>query len=125
MGFTYVWDVSTGSQTTQTATGLIPSNYCVTATDGNGCTDTDCEDVSSITGINEIAKEDLIRVQRNSISIKASNGVVEVYSLTGQRVHRSSLNNGKNSISLNQGIYIVRVTSKGKQFNKKVYISGY
>jgi len=37
---TYLWDVTTGSQTTDTATGLIAGNYYVIITDSLGCTDT-------------------------------------------------------------------------------------
>jgi gliding motility-associated-like protein len=38
-GFTYLWS---DGQTTATATGLTAGTYCVTATDANGCTVTDC-----------------------------------------------------------------------------------
>jgi len=38
--YSYMWDVAAGSQTTATATGLSAGTYIVTATDGNGCTDT-------------------------------------------------------------------------------------
>ncbi|NNC94369.1 MAG: hypothetical protein HKN92_02325, partial [Chitinophagales bacterium] len=37
--YTYMWDASTGNQTTKTATGLAPGNYEVTVTDANGCVD--------------------------------------------------------------------------------------
>lgn len=36
--YTYLWDSSAGSQTTQTATNLDPGIYTVTLTDANGCT---------------------------------------------------------------------------------------
>jgi len=36
--YTYLWDASTGSQTTSTATGLIAGTFNVTITDTNGCT---------------------------------------------------------------------------------------
>lgn len=36
--FTYQWDASAGSQTTQTATGLSMGTYSVTVTDADGCT---------------------------------------------------------------------------------------
>ena len=39
--YSYLWDANTGSQTTQTATGLTDGTYSVTITDANGCqTDT-------------------------------------------------------------------------------------
>ncbi len=43
----YLWGNNTGSQTTATATGLIAGNYCVTVSDTNGCTATDCVTISS------------------------------------------------------------------------------
>jgi|GEM_PF-767588 len=36
-GYTYQWDAATGSQTTVTATGLVPGTYSVSVTDMNGC----------------------------------------------------------------------------------------
>ncbi len=36
--YNYQWDASTGSQTTNPATGLAPGTYCVDITDGLGCT---------------------------------------------------------------------------------------
>jgi len=38
--YTYLWDASTGSQTTQTATALSIGTYSVTVTDATGCTGT-------------------------------------------------------------------------------------
>jgi len=37
--YTYIWDVTAGGQTTQTATGLLAGSYNVTISDSNGCTD--------------------------------------------------------------------------------------
>ncbi len=42
--YSYVWN---NTQTTSTAIDLIPDNYCVTVTDGLGCTAVDCIDVSN------------------------------------------------------------------------------
>ncbi|MCH2045283.1 MAG: SprB repeat-containing protein, partial [Saprospiraceae bacterium] len=40
-GYTYLWDDPTG-QNTATANNLTAGTYCVTVTDNNGCTITDC-----------------------------------------------------------------------------------
>ncbi len=36
--YSYLWDVNTGNQVTENATGLSAGNYSVTVTDANGCT---------------------------------------------------------------------------------------
>lgn len=40
--YTYQWDAAAGSQTTQTATGLVSGSYCVTVTDALGEVDDYC-----------------------------------------------------------------------------------
>ncbi|MCH7535763.1 MAG: T9SS type A sorting domain-containing protein [Bacteroidetes bacterium] len=62
-----------------------------------------------------------ISLYRNTISIKA-NGTVTIFNLTGQRVHQSRLT-GQTSISLDKGIYLVRVTDGGRSVTKKVYLN--
>ncbi len=46
--FTYIW--TPGNQTAQTATGLNTGGYTVTATDGNGCTQTASVTISGTSG---------------------------------------------------------------------------
>jgi len=45
--YTVLWDSLAAFQTTMEATGLGFGNYCVTVTDGNGCTESGCIDVQS------------------------------------------------------------------------------
>ncbi|MBL4658447.1 MAG: hypothetical protein JKX73_10635, partial [Flavobacteriales bacterium] len=40
--YAYLWDASTGNQTTPTAVGLCAGTYCVTVTDMNSCVATSC-----------------------------------------------------------------------------------
>ncbi|MCH7534624.1 MAG: T9SS type A sorting domain-containing protein [Bacteroidetes bacterium] len=56
-----------------------------------------------------------------TITIKGQ-GTTTIFNLRGQRVHYSKLT-GKASISLDRGIYLVRVTSEGKSVTKKVYLN--
>lgn len=49
--YTFLWDITTGNQTTQTATNLIAGNYCVTVTDNLGETDQVCISVGQPTEI--------------------------------------------------------------------------
>ena len=47
--YTYLWD---NGQTTNTTTGLLPINYCVSVTDANNCVDTACVTITSPLAIN-------------------------------------------------------------------------
>ena len=58
----------------------------------------------------------------NQIHISASRGTATIFNLQGQRVHQSKLT-GKTSISLDKGIYLVRVMEDGRSVTKKVYLN--
>ncbi|MCH7534451.1 MAG: T9SS type A sorting domain-containing protein [Bacteroidetes bacterium] len=68
--------------------------------------------------INQIS----ITSYNKTITIKGK-GTATIYNLLGQRVHQSKLT-GKTSISLDKGIYLVRVSSSGggTSVTKKVYL---
>ncbi|EJF54082.1 hypothetical protein SapgrDRAFT_2422 [Saprospira grandis DSM 2844] len=51
--YTYIWD-DASAQTTATASNLTAGTYCVTITDANGCTFTDCETVTEPTAIQTV-----------------------------------------------------------------------
>ncbi|NQY10294.1 MAG: leucine-rich repeat domain-containing protein [Flavobacteriales bacterium] len=55
-----------------------------------------------------------------TIAIKG-NGTATIFNLQGQRVYHSKLF-GNTFITLDKGIYLVRVTDEGKNYTKKVYI---
>ena len=64
----------------------------------------------------------------NQIYISGTEGTATVFNLQGQRVHQSKLT-GKTSISLDKGIYLVRVSTSGGDYRgailsvtKKVYL---
>ena len=57
----------------------------------------------------------------NTITIKGK-GRATIFNLQGQRVHQSKLT-GNTSISLDKGIYLVRVTNEGRSVTKKVYLT--
>ncbi|NQY10054.1 MAG: T9SS type A sorting domain-containing protein [Flavobacteriales bacterium] len=121
--YTYNW-TSAGNQTSGTITGLTPGEYCCVVTDANGCITNACGDVKISTGINELSASNIISTSYNQITINAAKGQVEVYSLTGKRVYKGNLNANNNAISLREGIYLVKVNSKGQQHTRKVYLSG-
>ncbi|MCH7534951.1 MAG: T9SS type A sorting domain-containing protein [Bacteroidetes bacterium] len=65
----------------------------------------------------------IITTQNNSITIQGK-GTASIFNLQGQRVHQSKLL-GKTSISLDKGIYLVRVSASGggRSVTKKVYLN--
>ncbi|MCH7535815.1 MAG: T9SS type A sorting domain-containing protein [Bacteroidetes bacterium] len=57
----------------------------------------------------------------NSVHVTGiKEGSIRIYNTLGKKVHHTNLNAGKNTISLEKGIYLVRVNSGGKQTTKKV-----
>ncbi|NQY08031.1 MAG: T9SS type A sorting domain-containing protein [Flavobacteriales bacterium] len=118
--YSYVWN---NLESTAAITDLNAANYCVTVTDANACTVSACEDVDFTVSIRETNKDDLIRVNRNTITVVSKGGDLEIYSLTGQRVHQSTVNAGEYSINVGKGIYLVRFRTNEKQITKKVYIA--
>jgi hypothetical protein len=64
--YTYAWN-TTPPQTTANATALPPGNYCVTVTDDNGCSISDCETISAPNGISRVNSV-LHRIYPNPVS---------------------------------------------------------
>ncbi|NQY08694.1 MAG: T9SS type A sorting domain-containing protein [Flavobacteriales bacterium] len=62
----------------------------------------------------------LITSFNNSINV-TGNGTITVYNLTGQRVYEAKIN-GNTSVSLNKGMYLVKVTSVSGTTSKQVYL---
>ena len=56
------------------------------------------------------------------VRISGSKGTATIFNLQGQQVHQSRLT-GNNNISLDKGIYMVRVISDGRSVTKKVYLN--
>ncbi|MCH7534750.1 MAG: T9SS type A sorting domain-containing protein, partial [Bacteroidetes bacterium] len=116
-GYTFLWD---NLQTGNTITNLATATYCCTVTDASGCTASTCVLVDLATSIRELNNDNIISVRNNTITIKGK-GIATIFNLQGQRVHQSKLT-GNNTISLDKGIYLVRVTSDGRNITKKVYL---
>ncbi|MCH7534383.1 MAG: leucine-rich repeat domain-containing protein [Bacteroidetes bacterium] len=93
----------------------------VTATFSNNCT----------VGIADTpSNQPSITSHNNTITIKGK-GTATIFNLQGQRVHQSKLK-GRTSISLDKGIYLVRVSASGGDYRgaipsvtKKVYLGEY
>jgi hypothetical protein len=118
--FSFAWDAAAGNQTTQTASNLLPGNYCVTATDANGCSDTVCVSVSVISGIAVVDAENDLSVFPNPFSDElfiSGNGVhhIYLYNATGQLTEDlGNVTLSKASLKLNTqeklspGVYFIR-----------------
>ncbi|MCI5057660.1 MAG: T9SS type A sorting domain-containing protein [Flavobacteriales bacterium] len=64
--YSYMWDASAGSQTTQVATGLTQGNtYTVTVTDANGCTVTDTVTIPVIVSLSNVDAVQAVKVYPN------------------------------------------------------------
>ncbi|MCH7534259.1 MAG: T9SS type A sorting domain-containing protein [Bacteroidetes bacterium] len=58
---------------------------------------------------------------KNDVHIRGGKGIASIYTLSGKMVHKSKLT-GNTSISLDRGIYLVRVMDNGSSVTKKVYL---
>jgi len=66
IGFTsYLWS---NSETTQTITVLLSGDYCVTVTDSNNCSNTDCTYLDFMVGINDMNQQNFISIMPNPTS---------------------------------------------------------
>ncbi|MBW8050657.1 MAG: T9SS type A sorting domain-containing protein, partial [Cytophagales bacterium] len=139
-GYSYLWDASTGNQTTQTATGLCAGTYNVTVTDGNGCTATDTITVVEPTGIVDIDFVNSINIYPNpnlgefSIEMEISQVEdiqVKIISLTGRKkeVYYEKLSQFtgtyRKQINLDKfakGVYQLQVITTYGTVNRKVIL---
>jgi len=144
--YTYSWSNGT---TTQTATGLQPSNYTVTITDSLGCSHTATVTVSFVGGINEIdfsnsisiypnPTSGVLQIQANSYQLIA-NSQIEIYNVMGEKIYEQAIsdigtaNSGNNSnglslITINlsaarSDIYFLQLKTDNGIANKKIVIS--
>ncbi len=102
--YTYLWS---GGQVTMNVSGLAPGNYCVTVTDNNGCTVSDCADVSAPSAIGNLAYLNM-QVYPNpansqlTIQTEPSNGKLQftIYSVDGKLLSQQNINGTKTTISV-------------------------
>ncbi len=134
-GFTdYLW---TNTQTTQSILVTLPANYCVTTTDGNGCTATDCANITFFVGTNDLNKNNMFVVFPNPAIDKVSyilnhsseNSMISLIDLSGKIIFNTSFKNNAagfiGNISLtniSQGIYFLKIVQDEKAFTEKIII---
>ncbi len=124
----YLWS---NSVTTQTMSAAVSGNYCVTVTDANGCTTSDCSFIDINVGINDI------RISSASIYPNPAKGYVtvelqkdgiennlEVLDMTGKVVFAKSIAKKEmiNLTSLSKGIYIIRINNQYQSSAQRIVI---
>ncbi|REK35272.1 MAG: T9SS C-terminal target domain-containing protein [Bacteroidetes bacterium] len=128
----YAW---TGGSTSQTLNITSSGSYCVTVTDANACTATDCIFVELITSIN--SGEDLSRIEiypnpstgRFAISYPETAGLqsIMIISSDGKIVAEYSANAGagKTDVDLygiSSGVYFVKIVGRESSVIRRVLI---
>jgi len=121
---TYTWNTS-ATTTVVAVSPSVTSNYTVTGTDANGCSNTYTitQPVSACTGINELVYGSSLSLYPNPSSsevIVSLNQVIselEVSDMSGRVIYKEAIN--KSSASLNisnysNGIYLVKVKSNNQ-----------
>ncbi|WBM73112.1 gliding motility-associated C-terminal domain-containing protein [Saprospira grandis] len=104
--YTYVWDIN--SQTTQTATGLAASTYCVIAADANGCRDTSCVTLNGPTAVQATITDSvdvLCQGQSTGSATVMGSGGTGSYSYNWSNTQTTAVATG-----LAAGVYNVTVT---------------
>jgi Ig-like domain CHU_C associated/Secretion system C-terminal sorting domain/SprB repeat len=131
-GVTYQWiDCGNGNapivgQTAATFTATQPGNYAVIVTLNSCSVTSDCE---LTTGVSSV-QENTIRLYPNpnngQFTVASSeDGVLEVFSMTGQLLLHQTISNGETSVSLSgqaRGTYLVRVTCGENTTHKRIVI---
>jgi hypothetical protein len=138
--YTYVWDGNTGSQTTQTATGLCPGTYSVNVFDSLGDMTTVFATVGEIVGLVENTHHETpFSVNPNpfthstqiSYTLQGESVVMlEVYNLIGERIvllQQEQQAAGEYAYTFNRvrenlgaGVYIVALTINGIQITRRI-----
>ena len=125
----YVWS---NGETTQTIQVSVTDNYCVTVTDVNGCTGSDCIQVDLITSISENDNSDFFSIYPNpardkilmSFDHSVQGGTVEIIEMQGKLISTVEIRNSQElSVDIGnyaRGVYFIRVKSADRIVTKKL-----
>jgi len=132
--FSYQWDAAANNQTTATATGLLPGDYCVTITDNDGCENANCVTVllNTPTTLIEASKGN-VQLYPNpahynlNLKIEGIEGekTIEVFDALGQLIYSEVIQENKAVISVEHwtsGMYLLRLKTKEGLVKAKKFV---
>lgn len=137
--YTYMWDPSTGNQTTMMATGLIAGSvYYVVVTDANGCSEVisfqavallDLSSIDNISSLNMFPNPTSGNVFVD-LNLEAQADVqIKITTVTGQTIMTHQFNQAQNSkfeletAQLPTGVYMVKFTIGADELTKRLIIT--
>ena len=130
----YNWSTS---ETTQSISVTSPANYCVTITDANNCSNTDCANVTFYVGTNDIATKNQFIIYPNPATNKINivlanateNAFFQLTDVTGQiilsksMIHIAAGSNSEISLEgITSGVYFAKMMIDGVSYNQKIII---
>jgi hypothetical protein len=136
-GYSVLWDLAAGNQTTTTATGLCAGTYFVSIADANGCVIKPSVVVSSTIAIAELESEIGLEVYPNpntgqfllSFELESAEDVeITVLDIAGQEVYRRKHGNvigefvSSIKIDVAAGIYGLRIKTASAEYTTRISI---
>ncbi|HQW22825.1 MAG TPA: T9SS type A sorting domain-containing protein [Bacteroidia bacterium] len=130
----YQWN--TGDQT-QTVNILYPDTFCVTVTDANGCTNSDCAIIDFFVGVSSPDANNAFSIYPNpatenfNVAFKSSmkNSTLSIVDVSGKIVLSTGFEKADagttitiNTSTLASGIYFVKISSDEKQYFQKLIL---
>ena len=133
--YQYLWDANTGSQTTQTATGLSNGTFYVTITDNNGCQTTDSI-IIFITNVTELGTGPIFNVYPNPNNgsftadiqlFNTPNGTLSITNVLGQQLIYFNDISGHKIVPVvltdfSKGIYYAILYIQNKAITRKIIV---
>lgn len=113
-GYDYLWDATTGNQTTQTAVNLATGQYSVTVVDSNGCTGSGIVLVGVDSTVNCFTPLGIDEIITHPSSCNVADGSIDIINITsGAPPYTYEWSHGPNTedvTNLPDGVYRVTVT---------------
>ncbi|MFK7810089.1 MAG: cohesin domain-containing protein, partial [Saprospiraceae bacterium] len=111
--YDYQWDANAGNATSPNVANLGAGEYCLTVTDDNGCTVSQCATVNGLNAldvsVDNISPESCFEAQDGSFEI-SSNGVGPFTYEWDSNGSQNGMSNDPNVTNLGQGTFSVTVT---------------
>jgi hypothetical protein len=127
----YLWS---NNETTQTITVTLSGDYCVTITDANNCSNSDCVYLDFMVGMHELNQQSIVTILPNpttgnvSVHFSATNDFKEMEMLdeTGRLVFSRSVSGDAfvdlDLTSVAKGVYFLRLTGANAVKTERIII---